>query len=595
MATLPVKSKYEIINDISKYIESRKSNADIYPGRVLRDILIEAPMEFFYSNYALIELCATLLSFEEFDTLLRDNVQQSTVSDSLQVSRDQLQTFLSSYLDGLASNYSITRKQAVASVGRGVFYTYDASILPVDIPANIVVQTNTTPQINFSTTDAATLAADINANFNSETGAYEVPVDIVCATPGTTGNVGINSIQTVKLGQATDQYSLSFRNTISCVGGIDTETDTALLGRIKLALSGNFQGTSSSIIARLSAFDFVRDVLVVTGTRDTLHMGTNLSDITAWVSAPGSSSVSDSVIFNSNPYVFSNQPVQSINSFKLVDLNMTIPSIFYTLSKDTTSARRYSANAYDSINFLEVDHILEIDSTIPAHPYVRFKVGTGQYLHFPNAIPGMTLDLAVMSTDGGNVCMEVTGVAPVTLDMFKFPIGAPAYASNDYTLEFTNSTSLLAEPFKVRMFPITGQRIQTSYNYNANIARLNEYINGDSVKFVGQDITIYEGTETPVYIAMTVQITTMSAANQVTSDIQAALTNYFSSYAFGTEINSTDILTIAKTVRNVIDVKLPLDTLSVTSTGSSDLVAGTNEYFKLFSVSITPTTTRILN
>ena len=586
MAIQPIALKSQMIDSILAFIASRRPDADINQTNVLRDLLVEAPIEFFYSNSLLLEFISKLLDYAQLGEVLADNTYRASVAQTLNVDQSYLDQLITSYLVGVASNFSMVPKSGTGSGGYIRMYRFDATGLSgagKTIPAGTVIQTNTVTPIKFQTTQSITIT---DSDFDSVNGDYYGLVPIVSQGIGSSTNVSSNVLTVIAPGQAITSTDFLCTNPVYMIGGSDPETSLEFLGRLKVAQSGNFKGTFNGIVGSVKAYTYVSDAFAIDDTSDPLNIGQSVSDISVWTSAPNKTTGVDTVTFNGlNSYIMQSQPCSS-----LVDVTLpaasgySIPDLFYSFVKDTSSVQRYSSDADDSLLFAPVDQTLMTITS--AASGIRFQVKA-----YPNATsyiswPGYSA--------GGAISNRITLYGYVSSTLI--PLSSVIYDPTDPTvLVYPTAAPAAIGPFSISLTPLIGEKMSVTYLYNQYINTINNALNSPDVKFLGQDITIREGITTPVYITATVQITPNAVQSTIDGGIRSALATLINSYKFAQEINETSISAAIVGVSGVVDVKIPLTTLSTTNTGSSDLLGAKNELYVLDTLSINYTTARIIN
>jgi uncharacterized phage protein gp47/JayE len=116
------------------------------------------------------------------------------------------------YLDRLAAEFGLTRKPAVKSIGSLTFTGPDGTA----IPAGTIASTGGDSPVYFVTKTAATIAGT------------SVTVAAEAEEPGADGNVSIGGVNTM-VGDLVGIVTVT--NAVNFEGGVDTESDEALLAR----------------------------------------------------------------------------------------------------------------------------------------------------------------------------------------------------------------------------------------------------------------------------------------------------------------------------------------------------------------------------
>ncbi len=264
MATdiVPIKTRIELITEVINFIRSRYPNADLIPGTVFRDLLIEAPMDYIADTYQMVNILSYILNLENLTNLVLSTDSQLQFAQLYDIDVAELQTLIGNVLDLYASNYGISRNLGTKASGVLVFY-----INAQPTTKDLTVAVGTTCRVPntdlvFQVTSGGTLYAssspsyDANAEYDSANGVWRIELPAESVGTGASRNVPASSVI-----QADDTSSgLQVTNYSRFVGGQDEETDISLLGKIRGAYTGNFQGTPASILAQVKSFSTVKDV-----------------------------------------------------------------------------------------------------------------------------------------------------------------------------------------------------------------------------------------------------------------------------------------------------------------------------------------------
>ena len=126
MPLAPLALKSTLINNLAAYINSRQPKADLTPGAVFRDLLIEAPAEFIYNAQVLAQFVSILQNYMDINDLLNNQTYQAQIATGLNITQDAVATIISNVLDGYAQNFAITRKNGNNASVVLTFYVKDA-------------------------------------------------------------------------------------------------------------------------------------------------------------------------------------------------------------------------------------------------------------------------------------------------------------------------------------------------------------------------------------------------------------------------------------------------------------------------------------
>lgn len=143
------------------------------------------------------------------------------------------------YLDYLAVQRGLERKQAVKAQGEIIFYISQPTDHNIIIPIGTVVATDDSTPIRFCTTEEGEISA----------GGTLVSLYAEAEKPGREGNVLKNTI-TVGVSVPTEIETLS--NPVVFTGGEDAETDSELRERIKSTFINQSNGTNKAYYEKLA-------------------------------------------------------------------------------------------------------------------------------------------------------------------------------------------------------------------------------------------------------------------------------------------------------------------------------------------------------
>jgi uncharacterized phage protein gp47/JayE len=290
-----MKSFNEIVQDISNYILSQRSDIDVKPASVISDIFIEpaaSEIEKLYYRIYNISLSLSVL------------------------------TASGSQLDMLALNVGLTRRQAIKATGLVTFYrnTPDPTndyIIPLGTRVSTVGYYGMAP-VYFRTTESVTL---IHGN-------TEVDASVECEQAGTIGNVQANKIVVIN----TPVNGITgVTNDNAFDNGMEQETDEEFRRRIIETALGNDAGTESSIkkvtletLGVSSAF-----VALASGT---VPASRGIGKVDVYIKGSNIQNATDYVIYHTgtNDYILVYQPAKDITS-----ITGFVSSVPHTFVKNT--------------------------------------------------------------------------------------------------------------------------------------------------------------------------------------------------------------------------------------------------------------------
>lgn len=319
----------DIVQAMISYLRNLRPRVDTKEGTFTRDVIIDAPANEMAALYRAI-----------------DNVSNSQSPD--------LAPGFS--LDSLGRNFQVTRNGAQKSLGTATFYRMtNPGATSILIPKGTIISTkgsiNTSP-IQFTTLQDITMTI---ANFNPNTGRWEVSVPIRALAGGAAGNVSagtINSIISV-VSNISGVY-----NANPTTNGQDRESDSAFVLRIKSAITGNNVGTINGYFKLATTNVNVRDAKIVDSTDTTIskRAEAGVIDILVNGSVPTQPPVETYTYTTGAPYYIpEKQPLNmaSSGSFVLTGsvTGALVQGVHYSVTQDR-SVYGGSVRASDRFNFL---------------------------------------------------------------------------------------------------------------------------------------------------------------------------------------------------------------------------------------------------
>jgi hypothetical protein len=217
-----IRSTNQIVLSLIDFFKTALPNADIKPGSVIRDLMIDGPS----SQIALL-----------YDSLSKISNLQS------------LRLVMGSDLDRLAQNFGSTRNSPTKSSGVALL-TFSS------IPATVAINSgslltasngSTFSVLNGISVNSASAntykstAVQYQANlaFLGITDQYAVEVSVQATTPGSAGNISQYAINTTSIPGVSNAT-----NTYPFTGGADQETDASFRNRVLAIFSGSNIGTA---------------------------------------------------------------------------------------------------------------------------------------------------------------------------------------------------------------------------------------------------------------------------------------------------------------------------------------------------------------
>lgn len=233
----------EIIQSLLTFLIRRNDLFDIKPTAITRTMLDAIANEIAVINNE-IENVRTI------QTVL--NASQMTIEE----------------MDARAANYGVSRKDPTFATVPLTFYITREPRQDITILEGTIVGTNADPALNgsvqFATVEQGTMFADrVNSYYNPATGFYEITLQAEALTPGTIGNVPINSLVRSVSTLNSNADLLLVTNKVNATGGEDQESNEDLAARLFVSISGINVGTKDGYKSTALAVPGVKDSIVV--------------------------------------------------------------------------------------------------------------------------------------------------------------------------------------------------------------------------------------------------------------------------------------------------------------------------------------------
>ena len=226
-----------IVQAFKDFIRGKNATAELSEGTYTKDVVIDAPAK----------------EFDKFYTRADQVSNEQSIATASEVG-----------LEIIALNFSKVRKGARRSVTIVNFFRTPAPTSDITISAGTTVSTplsDASNGIQFQTVQTVTMNAALALSyFNTNTGKYGISVEVQAVNAGVSGNVGVNTITTVKDGISGIE---GVYNPFSASGGLDQETTTQLQTRLADSLASISVGTLAGFKSFVLGQDAVEDVLVV--------------------------------------------------------------------------------------------------------------------------------------------------------------------------------------------------------------------------------------------------------------------------------------------------------------------------------------------
>ena len=218
---MAIKTFDDLVQDFKDLILQSLPNANLEPGTLFRDVIIDVP------SYLL--------------SLLYEDLRSLQLAQSIETAQGE-------DLDKLLGNFGLFRLPGTRATGAVYFRHPSPPAEGITIPAGTIVATQpslTSPAVLFKTTQSVIITSDSDL-YNSDLGMYEKSCPIVAVEPGSASNVGANTITTI-LSLDNAVPGLSVINLTPTSGGSDTESDDAFRNRGLGVLRGINFGTKEGL------------------------------------------------------------------------------------------------------------------------------------------------------------------------------------------------------------------------------------------------------------------------------------------------------------------------------------------------------------
>ena len=221
--------------------------ADLKPGSVVRDTIIEFPAREFERLYTLERFRSiqqSFISLLEFDDADGDGAsdpvstssEKRLLRDALSFDSDEAtQLYIDRAFDILASNNRVFRLGSTKSIGTVTFYTTEFFEADIAFQIGTVVSTLGSGPILYETLSSAVMYASIRNNYyNPAKGRYEIRVPIRAVNSGSSGNVPSGTIKQV-VSNIISGVSVRVENESPTRRGSDKESNRDLAERSLLS------------------------------------------------------------------------------------------------------------------------------------------------------------------------------------------------------------------------------------------------------------------------------------------------------------------------------------------------------------------------
>jgi hypothetical protein len=259
---LPLRTQQEVVLTYITAIQRINQSISLIPGSTTRDVSIDpfsSEAERLYFLLDFVHRCQSFLTLLQIDDANGDSISDAVESSSYktalkaalgQSNNASVQSLLDSAFDKLASNVNKTRLPGRPAVGQAVFYTSTRPAFDLPIPSGTIVTTTADstlgiPSVRFRVGGTFLLrASQADAYYNFDRKRYEIVVDIVAETIGSSGNRPAGQITS-----AQGVTGLLVTNLEATVFGSDRESNAGLATRALLGFVSVDTGTEGGYTA----------------------------------------------------------------------------------------------------------------------------------------------------------------------------------------------------------------------------------------------------------------------------------------------------------------------------------------------------------
>ena len=529
------RSKEEIQIDLMTNILREDERIDVLPGQVVRDVVINGPSAEMENIYAQLD---------------RVSLSQSLANANLMTPQE---------LDDLVFNYGITRLGASKAIGQVTFYTKNQPTVTVIIPKDTKVGTNigsNGQETVFLTRYDATFDPASEGNFyNENTGAWEVPVDVIAQNAGTAGNVGAFEVKNSK----NINIPFDVTNYTSMSGGEDQESNSSLASRTLAILNGSSVGTKGGYAGLALTQTTILDTLVVGPGDDLMTRDGGFGgkvDIWNVVSDVGI------VAIDSN-----DEPSLQIDDFN-EGAAFNAGGVFNFPRKpvDVFSPVTLISNTASG-----VQNALLYELRNPAPESVDYMDPSGSRYHY-----------TLIKADDNDTGHSVN--------------------ANDYILWNLPEMQYIREynPSGVAVLSGNTMTVNITYSYNDGIVTLQDTLDDDNNKILTADVLAKNAQKVLIDVDMSITLLeeyTVSTAteNQTISNVVEAIAQTINNNTLGSKLEESDLVAAAHNVPGVDNIILSSVVIirkrpiyyDDTNEQITDDVSQPNQYFESDNISIT--------
>ena len=497
-----------------------------------------------------------------YDLIFGGNAQTSArIFESIQEVENLQSVFTTfgSSLDTVSRNYSLVRKPATVSLGYVIFYTTTWTT-DIIIPEGTVLSTKNTvglPNVTFRTIgDISLLFSNKSAYFNSTTGRYEsTAIPIACTIPGKVGNVDMGTVTTL---QTNIPQIEGITNNDAISGGTDEETDIDLQQRCALSLVVSSVGTQDGYKKLILDNEVVKDVYAV-GPFDTESVRSGVDIYALTVSAPVTYTQTNTY-GGANFTELINQPVLDINSVIAYGTWSMLENVSYQFNKQAQSA--YANSTISDSTVARIDWVpswagVTLIGSIGGDTFTYAVSGGEISVTSADAYVNTRVTMTLGSNNPGETQTVLTYSYNTTSNIVTFT-----------TTPFTNAINA-GDPFTLDPRPNIGDSVSINYNYNPDIAVLQDFVEQSQYNVVGANTLVKNGLRGKLALTLSIKVFSGYDFVAAKTKVEGAVSQYINNLKFGDDIQTSDIIVTAQTGIGTDYVITEVDYVSVDTLSSS--------------------------
>ena len=531
------RSKEEIQIDLMTNILREEDRVDVLPGQVIRDVVINGPSAEMENIYAQID---------------RVQLSQSLANAKLMTAPE---------LDDLVFNYGITRLGATKSTGQVTFYTKNQPTTTVIIPKDTKVGTgigSNGQEATFLTRYDATFDPAAEGNYyNSNSGQWEIIVDVIAETSGDPGNIGAFEIINLKNINVPFQVT----NYTPMNGGEDQESNASLATRALALINGSSIGTRNGYEGLALSQPTILDTIVVGPGEDLMTRDGGFGGkVDIWNVVGDAGLVA--IDFNDEPSLL----IENFNEGEAFNEGGVYN--FPRKPVDAFSPISLTANTASGVS-----NVIMYEIKNPAPDSVVYMSPSGARYHY-----------TIIKADDNDTGHSVN--------------------ANDYIIWNLPEMQYLREynpdPSGTAVLSGNTMTVNITYTYNAGITNLQNSLDDENNKILTADVLAKEAQKILIDVDMSITLLdeykqSRAVENQTVSNIVDAIAQTINNNTLGSKLEESDLVAAAHNVPGVDNIIL--DSVVIvrkrpiyyddTNEEITDDISQPNQYFESDNIAIT--------